>query len=164
MDFLNNLIGTSGEEILWWQMCIRALAVFAVAILLLHVSNKRIFGKHSSFDIILGIVLGSILGRNITGDAPFLASIAACFVLVLMHRLLSMLAFKSSIGKMFKGDSTQLVRNGEINWKKMKQNQITENDLMEAVRLSGALHFKNVHAAFLERSGDISIIESEENG
>jgi len=40
----------------------------------------------------------------------------------------------------------------------MKESQITENDLMESVRIKGKDTLDAVKHAYLERSGEISII------
>lgn len=69
-EFIYQIIGAE-NDIKWWQMAIRAFIVFLVAIVLIRIGNKRIFGKYSSFDIVLGIILGSILSRAITGNLLF---------------------------------------------------------------------------------------------
>ena len=52
-----------------------------------------------------------------------------------------------------------LVRDGEIQWDAMRQGHISEKDLVEALRTNGKLtDAHNVQLAYLERSGDISII------
>ena len=159
MEFLYQFIGTDEETILWWQMIIRATIVFIIALIMIRIGGKRIFGKHSAFDIVLGIVLGSILGRAITGNAPFLSSIIAGFTLVALHWLLAFLSYRLNfLGQYIKGNFQCLVENGEINWDTMRKNNITENDLMEAVRMHGnGASISKVKSAYYERSGDITV-------
>lgn len=159
MEMIQNLTGSDADTILWWQVIIRATIVFIVAIIIVRLGGKRIFGKHTAFDIVLGIVLGSILGRTITGAAPLLASIIAAFTLVFLHWLMALTSFQwDSIGRLVKGNIQILVKDGEIQWESMKRNHISERDLQEAIRLLGnGAKVEEVKMAHYERSGDISI-------
>lgn len=159
MEMIQYLIGSGADTIMWWQAMIRATIVFFVAIVLVRLGGKRIFGKHTAFDIVMGIVLGSILGRTITGNAPFLASIIAASTLVFLHWLMALTAFRwDYFGELVKGNFQVLVKDGQIQWENMKRNHISERDLQEAIRLDGnGASVEEVKIAHYERSGDISI-------
>lgn len=157
---IHDIIG-SDDTIAWWQMVIRAAAIFVVAVVLVRFGGKRIFGRNTAFDIVLAVMLGSILSRALTANAPFFPTIAAAVALVLLHILLAKLSFRSRrIGYVIKGQETQLVANGEILWDAMRKSGVTAHDLIESLRTT-AKHadIGRVHAAFLERSGKISFLE-----
>lgn len=82
-----------------------------------------------------------------------------------MHRLLGLLAWKShSFGKLVKGHHQVLVKNGKILWEEMSKQNISKGDIEEAIRRGGNVtEIESVKYAFLERSGDISIIPKEKN-
>jgi uncharacterized membrane protein YcaP (DUF421 family) len=157
---IRDIIGPDSTDITWWQMSIRAVVIFLFTILLIRLGKKRAFGKNTSFDIVLGVILGSILSRALTGNAPLFGTMAAALVMVALHMALAAVAFRSNLlGTVVKGGSTLLVRDGEILWDAMRASRITRNDLMEAIRLSGEQpDLDRVDAAYLERSGDISVI------
>jgi uncharacterized membrane protein YcaP (DUF421 family) len=157
---IRDIIGPNSTEITWWQMSVRAVVIFLFTIFLIRLGMKRAFGKNSSFDIVLAVILGSILSRALTGSAPLFGTMAAALVMVALHTALAAVAFRSDpFGTVVKGASTLLVRDGEIHWDAMRASRITENDLTEAIRLSGEQpDLTRVAAAYLERSGDISVI------
>jgi uncharacterized membrane protein YcaP (DUF421 family) len=159
METLKIFIGSDADTILWWQVMIRAIIIFFIALVMVRFGGKRIFGKHTAFDIVLGIVLGSILGRAITGNAPFLTSIIAAFTLVFLHWLIAFFSIKwDLIGRLVKGNFQLLVKDGEIQWDNMKKNNISERDLHEAIRLHGnGAEVEKIETAYYERSGEISI-------
>ncbi|MDY0039900.1 MAG: DUF421 domain-containing protein [Desulforhabdus sp.] len=161
MDFLYFLVGSDADTILWWQMVVRGILIFFYALFLVRIGGTRIFGKNTSFDIVLGVILGSILGRALTGNAPLLPTTAAATALVLLHMLLSKLSFYSrNIGYLIKGKERQLMEDGDILWDRMAKSSITHNDLLEALRSNGNVaELEKVRSAFLERSGDISVIK-----
>jgi len=157
------LIGTDSDTITWWQMCIRAIIIFFYLLFLIRVGSRRIFGKNTSFDIVIGVMLGSILGRALTANSQFLPTIAASAALMLLHTFIARLSFHSTrIGHIVKGTEARLVDSGKILWDGLKRTSITEHDLMEGIRANGGLmEVDRVKAAFLERNGNISVIKKE---
>ncbi|MBF9253423.1 DUF421 domain-containing protein [Pontibacter sp. 172403-2] len=142
-------------------MSLRAIGIFFAAVLILRIGSSRIFGKNTTFDIVLGVIYGSILSRAITGNAPFWPTLAAALTLVVLHRGLAMLAFYTNIGvgNILKGKPEMLIKNGELQWAAMRRNSVTEHDLCEALRNAGHdADLKSVRLAYLERSGNISVI------
>ncbi|ARS37976.1 DUF421 domain-containing protein [Pontibacter actiniarum] len=145
-------------------MSFRAVGVFFAALLIIRIGNHRIFGKNTAFDIVLGVIYGSVLSRAITGNAPFWPTIAAAFTLVMLHKGLASLAYHTNfgLGNIIKGKPKILVKNGELQRETMASSSVTENDILEALRSAGHKpDISNISAAYLERSGNISIICSE---
>ncbi|MDB5263657.1 MAG: hypothetical protein JWQ14_2940 [Adhaeribacter sp.] len=158
-ELLRDIIGPDSNAINWWQMSTRGIFIFLLTLLLIRFGDKRIFSKNSAFDIALGVIMGSVLSRAITGNAPFLPTVFTSLVLVALHRILASLACHSSIGNFIKGKTQQLVKNGELLNDQMNKHRITQNDLEEAMRSNGkSVELKDIENAFLERSGSISII------
>ena len=163
-DFLEPFLGPDSDQITWWQMGIRGVIVFIIALALVRFGDRRIFGKNTAFDIVLGIIFGSILSRAITGNSPFLPTIFTALVLVCLHRLFAFWAFRQSmIGPIIKGSEKQIVEDGKMDFESMKSSNITKNDLLEACRQSGVAEIEQVKEAYIERGGGISIIKKEGN-
>lgn len=156
---IREVIGPDSVAINWWQMVIRGIFVFMFSLMLVRLGDNRIFGKSTTFDIVLSIILGSLLSRAITGNAPFFSTVITSAALVLLHMVLAKLAVYTHIGKFIKGREQQLVKDGRLLEETMRKQQITEHDILEAVRQKGrTLGLEEVEAAFLERDGSISII------
>ncbi|PVY41970.1 DUF421 domain-containing protein [Pontibacter virosus] len=163
VDYLDSLLGIGSDSLTWWQMSVRAVLVFIVALIIMRIGNKRIFGKHTAFDIVLGIIYGSVLSRAITGNSPFWPTLAAALTLVLLHRFLAFLAYNTGgfIGPFIKGNPVCLIKDGKIQEGELKKHNLTENDLQEALRVGGVTGVKEVAYGCLERSGDISIVKKD---
>lgn len=161
METINSILGIDQSVLNWWQICIRAILVFLYAILLLRFSDKRFFGKHSAFDIVLGFILGSVLSRAITGNSPFYGTLLAAFLILALHKLFGYLAYNHSwFGTWIKGRDAILVENGEIKEESLYKNHISDNDITEALRTNGNIEdLSEVKIMYLERNGDISVIK-----
>jgi uncharacterized membrane protein YcaP (DUF421 family) len=64
-------IGLEGKDMGVLQMGLRAAIVFVVTVAIVRLGKKRFLGRATTFDVILGIMLGSTVSRAITGTAPF---------------------------------------------------------------------------------------------
>lgn len=162
-EFFNELavwLGIGADSLSWYQMGLRALILYLAALVLVRVGEKRFLGKNTAFDVILGIILGSVISRAINGSADLLPTLAAGAVLVALHWLLAVFAFRSDhFGDLVKGRRRLLVADGEIQWDQMARSHVTRQDLFEQVRKgTNQENLDAVRKAYLERSGDMSFV------
>ena len=156
-------LGIGADELRLWHMAARAVVVYVIALLMVRLGEKRFFGKNTAFDIILGIILGSVVSRAITGSAEFFPTLGAGFVLILLHWLFAALSLRlDNFGSVIKGSSRLLVEDGEIIWDAMRASHISEKDLRSALRSEiNTDDLDQVREARLERSGQISVIKAQ---
>jgi uncharacterized membrane protein YcaP (DUF421 family) len=159
MELFHQIFGSGSEDITWWQMCARAVLIVLYSVLLFRLAARRIFGRDAVLDIIVGVILGSMLSRALTGNAPLLATLAAAAAVVAMHSVLATLATRVGwFSLLMKGRPTQIVADGAVDWLRAQRADIGEGDLMEELRLHGVADLEDVRAAYLERNGRISVI------
>ncbi len=153
-------LGLDGEDSAMGQMALRAVVVYVAALAMVRAGEKRFLGKNTAFDVILAIMFGSVVSRTITGSSPFIPTLAAGMVLVGLHWLVAVITFRSDRwGDVFKGTTRVLIRDGQIQWEAMRKSNITEQDLVGALRAGAKIADPQaVEVAYLERSGDISAI------
>ena len=159
METLHAFIGTEGQDIGWLQMSLRATLIFVLGVLIVRFAATRAFGKWSALDIILAVIVGSNLSRALTGSAPFLPTLIATVLLVVLHGLLAMAAARWSwLSTLTKGASIPLVRDGQLDEAAMRRAGIGQGDLRMALRAACHNDLERVRSASLERNGDISVI------
>lgn len=158
LPFLYAVIGRQ-DSVSWWQMAIRAVLLFVWGLLLVRLAGKRAIGQKAAFDTILAVIIGSMLSRAVTGDAPFLATALGTAVLVALHALLARLTYVSQwVGHLVKGKPAHLVHDGRLLEEAMADAKITEHDLIEAARKHGLEGLDPIKEAYIERGGEISVI------
>jgi uncharacterized membrane protein YcaP (DUF421 family) len=162
-DFFDTVLGTDGKDLKFWQTMIRASIIYILALIAIRIGKKRLLGRNTAFDVILGIILGSVFGRAINGTAPFLGTLTAGFFLVLMHWLFAAIAVrKHGFGTLVKGEPTVLIEDGDVKWHTLKSHDLTEEDLKESMRLQAKTeNFSQIQLATLERNGNISFLTKE---
>src|SRR3954468_19146334 len=118
------------------QVALRVLLVYISMLVIVRLGSKRFLSKATAFDVIVAIMLGSVMSRGIAGAVPLLTTVVAGGVLLGMHWLLGVLAFRSDwFGPLVKGERVALIKDGKIQQEGMRQGSITEHDLTQAVRM-----------------------------
>jgi uncharacterized membrane protein YcaP (DUF421 family) len=167
-EWLKHILGEGLEpkDMAVLQVCLRAVVVFLVSLAIIRLGHKRFMSRMTAFDAVLGFILASMLARAINGSGPLLPTLAAGVVLVLLHRLLSALAFHSpKFGAWIKGQPAVLLEAGHTKPDALRAHKISENDLLEEARTNGKVtNLSEIRFAVLERSGEISIIPAKNGG
>lgn len=161
-QFFDNLLGLSlrPQELEFWQICLRAILVYLAMIVFVRFGKKRFLGRATAFDAILMIVIGSMAARAITGNAPFIGTLAGVYALIALHWLISYITRDSRrIGMLVKGKATVVIRDGQVDYGAMKALHMSTDDLFEDLREKGVDDPKDVKKATLERSGSLSVIK-----
>ncbi|HEX2254253.1 MAG TPA: YetF domain-containing protein [Thermoanaerobaculia bacterium] len=148
------------------QIVLRALLIYVAGLVILRFGEHRFLGKHTAFDIVLGFILGSVLSRAVNGSAPLLGTMVAAALLVALHWLFALGAFRShTFGSLIKGNPHRLVADGRVDWPAMRSKRISRRDLEEALRLrANRADLDDVDEAYFERSGDISFVPRRKGG
>lgn len=158
LEMAERLGGVSGQ-VSWWQMSLRGVAVLIYGLLLVRFPGQRIFAKSTALDVVLAVLVGASLSRAVTGNAPFVATLVATTVMVLVHWLVAHLATRSrALSWLVKGTVVRIVAEGRPDHRRMRRHGLTESDLEEAMRDAGVDRLDKVEAAYLERSGKLSIV------
>ena len=166
MEWLDNFyiaIGEAGTDIGWAEMSVRGLIIFIYGVIATRIGAWRAFGRWSSPDIIVAIIIGSNLSRALTGPAPLVATMVATTVFLVAYWLLSFAASRSPwFDWLFKGSPLPLIKDGNIDVSAMRRAVLSRRDLDEALRQKGVAQESRVAAALLERNGTITVIRHED--
>lgn len=159
----SDMLGLHGENDLGFlQVILRAFIVFVATLILARIAHKRFFAKKNAFDVIMALILASMLARTINGKEPLFPTLAGGLFLVLLHRTLSWIAFRfPGFDNLIKGHRNCLIVDGVINREVLQKHSVTEEDLTEQLRLRKVQKAQDVRAAYLERSGEVSVLPRE---
>jgi uncharacterized membrane protein YcaP (DUF421 family) len=157
---LEQLFG-EGRDLDALQMASRAFVLFFLMLALVHIAGMRAFGRKSSFDTVIVITLGALMSRVVVGVSAALPTIAACCVLVVLHRLVAVAtATVPALERLLKGRQQVLYRGGVFELNAMRRAGISRADLEEVVRTkANRLSLSEVLEIHLESSGDLSVVE-----
>ncbi len=160
VTILDDIFNISSDSISIEQMLARSFVVFFVGIALVRLGKKRFVSKMTAFDFILAIMIGSLLSRSITQEKYFLEILATSALLIFLHRFISYLSVQTSrSSQVMEGKVRLLIADGKINREALKQAYLTEQDLLQALRLNtNSADISKVLEGRMERNGDISFV------
>ena len=149
-----------GKELDALQVGMRAGVLFVIALVLIRVAGMRAFGRKSSFDSVVTIMLGAVLSRPVVGASPFWPTVAGCAVFVILHRVLGIATARSRwLERMVKGRSQVVYRDGRDETRQRIRSGISEADLDEVARRHALLpDHTGVQEIVMESSGELSVV------
>lgn len=142
------------------QMALRTIIIYMCSLAIIRIGSKRFLSQASAFDVIVGIMLGSVMSRAINGSAPLFPTLLSGLVLIGVHWLLAALAFHINwLGPFVKGNPVLLIKDGHVQQQGMRQAGLSDHDLAQALRMQNDhTDPAKIRLAYLERDGNISVI------
>jgi len=162
MDTLIHIFG-EGKNLGLWQMVIRGVLVFFIALLLIRISGRRSFGIYTPLDNIISILLGAVLSRAVVGASPFLPVAFSCLAIVLLHRSFGWLMLKSKgFARLIEGAHIEVFSNGHFIEKNMRKALVSREDILQGVRNAALTEDMNeIEKVYMERNGVITAVKKE---
>lgn len=147
------------------DVTLRSLAVY-----LFMVSAIRVFGKNqlsqlNAGDVILLLLISNAVQNAMVGQNTSLeGGLVAALMLFVANFILKKFMFKNQyIRHLIQDEPEILIKDGIVDLQKMKQQEISVEELEEAIREHGVEKAEDVKLAVLEVDGNISVISMDKN-
>jgi uncharacterized membrane protein YcaP (DUF421 family) len=152
----------SVEQIL--DITLRSAVIYLSLVLIFRLAGKRHVSQLSLFDFVLILLVANAVQNAMVGEDTTLGGgIIAALTLVILNIILTKLSVRSSrLSKLLEGEPKLIVRNGKILEKKLRDENLRREEVLEAVRKAGFAGLDEVGFAILESDGTISVINKEE--
>jgi uncharacterized membrane protein YcaP (DUF421 family) len=146
-----------------WKIPLQTLAIYLVVLAGLRLSGKRQLGQMNAIDLVLLLLIANAVQNAMTGgDNSLLGGILAAVTLFIANVILSYTRSKMpALRNVVEGTSTDLIRDGKVLTANLKHEEITEEELLAALREHGIEHASSVKHAALEVDGSISVVPVE---
>ncbi|MFO7445721.1 MAG: DUF421 domain-containing protein [Ignavibacteriaceae bacterium] len=157
----NDVFFAEGKDLGTIETIIRTTIIFIGTLAAVRIAKKRFLGRNTPFDVVLGVIVGSVASRAINGSAAFFQTVTAMLVLIAMHWIVSGIVSKSDkFGDIVEGKPALLVKNGKLDTNTLHSHHFRKDDFDESLRLkANTTDIKQVKEAYLETNGEISIIK-----
>jgi uncharacterized membrane protein YcaP (DUF421 family) len=133
---------------------------YAALVLVLRISGKRTLTKLNAFDLVVTVALGSTLATVLLSKSVALVEgVLAMVLLVLLQYAITWLSVRSPrFEALIKAEPTLLVHRGRFLERAMKAERITREEILAALRASGAAGVDGTAAVVLETDGTLSVV------
>jgi uncharacterized membrane protein YcaP (DUF421 family) len=147
-----------------WHALLRigvvGVCAYAALLVLLRISGKRTLSKLNAFDFVVTVALGSTLATMLLSKQTALADgILAFAVLVGLQYLVAWLSVRSRrISRLVKSEPRLLFYRGQFLRDAMRDERVTEGEVVAAVRQQSFATVEEVEAVVLETAGELSVL------
>jgi uncharacterized membrane protein YcaP (DUF421 family) len=140
----------------------RALAVYALMLVVVRALGKRTIGNFSAFDLLVALMIGEVVDEIIYGDVRFLQGTVAIVTIAGLALADGWLAYLSPRLEMFlEGKPTIVMRDGELDRRGMRKERMTVRDVLSHLRAQGVVDVREVRVAVVENDGSLSVIKHD---
>ena len=140
---------------------LRAIAVYAVLLLVLRLLGRREIGNFSAFDLLVALMIGEVVDEMIYGTEPLVRGFVIILTIALCEVLVSWASYKSArADRILGGSPRELVRDGEVCREGLRKERMNEQELWSALRLHGVARedLADLRRVTLEPSGEVSVL------
>ena len=143
-----------------------AVLAYAALVIVLRISGKRTLSKLNVFDFVFVVALGSTLASTILSPGVTLADgVAAFLALIGLQVLLSWLCTVShTVDHFVNGEPSLLLHRGEIRVDTAKDQRVTREEILSAVRSAHLGSLDEIDSVVLETDGTFSIVWQKIDG
>jgi len=143
------------------EMFIRGTTMYWVLYALLRVSGRRDLGSLGVADMLVLVLVADAAGNAMSGDSYSLGDgIIVVTTIVGWSFLLDRLTYRfPTLRRFLEPQRICLVRDGRIIVSGLKSEHISRGELMEQLRLKGVGNLAKVKRAYLESTGEFSVIK-----
>lgn len=144
----------------WWELVIRAAAVYLVLLVLVRLTGKRTVGQFTPFDLLVVVLLSEgVSNAMLGGEESLLGGLIVASTLLGLNAIVSRIAARSKRARwMTEGEPVVVGRDGRIFKDRLLKEHLSEDDLYQALREADC-ELEEMRVAFLEADGQFSILK-----
>lgn len=139
---------------------IRSIILYITVLISLRLMGKGEIAEMNCYDLVITLLIADVASSPMeNNDIPILYGVASLSGLVFMQTVISILGLKfRKLNQIVSGKPSILINKGHIDYKSLKAEKITIDELLEQLRLQGYFNVKYVQYAILETDGGLSVV------
>jgi uncharacterized membrane protein YcaP (DUF421 family) len=139
------------------EKVIRTVLVYVFLIIALRLAGKRELGQLNSLDFVVLLCVANAVANGLVGDDNSVTGgIVGAIALFVLNAGVAVFLFRHArVRRALEGSPTELVVNGEVRTKALRDEKLTVDDVIQAVEEVGGRSFEEVETCILEPNGHI---------
>jgi len=143
----------------------KAGLMYATALLLLRVGERRTLAQWTLIDFAAAIAVGAIVGRTATApNGSWVTGAVALGTIIAAHRIMSLLRFHPLLNKLTDHRIRVLFADGSLRRGQLRLCGLTDNDVLSELRQRGILDLAEVRYLLYEAKGGLTVVRRDADG
>jgi uncharacterized membrane protein YcaP (DUF421 family) len=145
------------------ELILRGTLMYFALLLALRLLVRRHVGSLSLMDLLLLVLIADAAQNAMAAEYRSITEgLVLCGTLIGWNYLLDFLAFRSKrVAQLLEPPPLPLIRNGQLQRRNMRQELLTEEEVMSHLRQHGIDDIQMVRLAYIEPDGAFSILRSD---
>ena len=141
---------------------IRTIILYISVLIALRIMGKGEIAEMNAFDLVITLLIAEVAAIPMQDNSiPMIYGVASITGLVFIEILISYITLKSrTLSKIISGNAAILIHKNKLDYKQLKKERISIEELLEELRTQGYFSLKDIQYAILETDGDLSIVPS----
>jgi uncharacterized membrane protein YcaP (DUF421 family) len=146
------------------EILLRTTLVYFGVLLAMRVAGKRQVGQMKPFDLVTLLILSNaVQNAMVGGDNSLIGGLAAAGTILLLNFGVGLVRQRwSAASQVFEGSPTLLINDGQFLPDHLHAENLTESDVLQAMREHGVDNVGQIKIAVLEVDESISIIQKDQ--
>ena len=145
------------------KVILYTMFMYFYLIFIIRLMGKREVGSLSIFDLAVYFIISDLITMSIVDhNISLLHCVISVAVLLLLQKVIALMTLKNKkIRDFIDGKKSLIINNGKIDFKEMRKQKYTIDDLYTQIRDKGIDNITTVKWAILENTGNLSVITYE---
>ena len=139
-----------------------AVGIYAAVVVLTRITGPRPMTAFSTFDVVVGVAMGSLVGRVVLVRTSLLAGIVGLGTLLVLQHLARRVRDRGEAAGNVEPRAHLLVWQGEPQPDGLSRAHVSRQDLHAQLRAKGIGDIRVVQAAVFERDGELTVLRADE--
>ncbi len=164
MDLWSSWFFNSWIDLL--RVIVIGICAYAGLILFLRMFGKRTLSKMNAFDLVVTVAIGSILATILLSKEVSLAEGMTAFaVLMILQFAITWSSLHwNFVKRLVKANPRLLFHRGEFLDEGLRQERVTREEVLAAIRAQGIARLDQVAAVILETDGSVTVLPYPDEG
>ncbi len=144
------------------SILIRAIIIYLLLMVALRLMGRREIGQLDASDLVSTLLISELAAIPIDDpDIPLMNAVLPILLILSLEVILSTIKNKSvRLGRAIDGDACFIIYKGRLSQRALRENRVSLNELLSALRSQGIGNISDVEYALLEQNGTISALQS----
>lgn len=143
----------------WWELILRAAAIYLIVLVLLRITGKRQVGQFTPFDLTVLLLVSEAVSTALNAnEKSILAAGILAATLLGLNAAIGWITYGSRrVEAILEGKPRFLIKSGRVDYKVLRRESISNRELLAALRREKCFTPHQAEYAVLEPSGSISV-------
>ena len=143
----------------WWELMLRGAGVYVMVLGLMRISGKRQLGQLTPFDLVMLMLISEAASNALTAEEnSWLGALIVVTTILLLNLAIGLVTTRwTRAERWMEGRPRFLLREGRVHYRTLREESISNNELMAALRQNGCFTPSQAQYAILETTGKISV-------